>query len=263
LNRITQSGMICDCLADAGEHVGDGALRDCEAEEALADLGEPLEADHLAADPALLLLGFALAARRSQLVALDVGDLEECLEGLPVTIRRSKTDQEGAGAVVAVCRGSIACPVAAVRDWLAPAGISDGPVFRRVNSKGREALGNAGCRALLYKLDDEAAGWRLNPQLREKLRKIEALFAGAGTTGERLAAEAAPQRVRARLTELSHKDSPVETQFSCRRYGLSPYSLHRQRRNTVMVRAPRVSSIRFSGPSSASLIAACRPIFVK
>src|SRR5271170_2219388 len=79
-------------------------------------------------------------------------------------------------------------------------------------------------------------------QLREKLRKIEALFAGAGTTGERLAAEAALERVRARLTELGHKDSPVEMQFSmpdqwsrhlflelCRRYGLSPYRLHRHR----------------------------------
>src|ERR1700694_5388123 len=75
-------------------------------------------------------------------------------------------------------------------------------------------------------------------QLREELRKIEALFAGAGTTGERLAAEAALERVRARLTELGHKDSPVEMQFSmpdqwsrhlflalCRRYGLSPYRL--------------------------------------
>ena len=89
-------------------------------------------------------------------------------------------------------------------------------------------------------------------QLREKLRKIEALFAGAGTTGERLAAEAALERVRARLTELGHKDSPVEMQFSmpdqwsrhlflalCRRYGLQPYRLYRQRRNTVMVRAPK------------------------
>ena len=113
-------------------------------------------------------------------------------------------------------------------------------------------------------------------QLREKLRKIEALFAGAGTTGERLAAEAALERVRARLSELGQKDPPVETQFSmpdqwsrhlflalCRRYGLSPYRLHRQRRNTVMVRAPRASSIRFFGPSSASLIVPCGPIFMK
>jgi integrase len=88
-------------------------------------------------DRALLLLGFALAARRSELVALDVADLEECPEGLRVTIRRSKTDQEGAGAVVAVCRGSIACPVASVKDWLAAADIADGPVFRRVGKGGR------------------------------------------------------------------------------------------------------------------------------
>jgi hypothetical protein len=52
-------------------------------------------------DRTLLLLGFALAARRPELVALHVADLEECPEGLRVTIRRSKTDQEGAGAVVA------------------------------------------------------------------------------------------------------------------------------------------------------------------
>jgi site-specific recombinase XerD len=88
-------------------------------------------------DQALLLLGFALAARRSELVALDVADLEECPEGLRITIRRSKTDQEGAGAVVAVCRGSIACPVAAVRDWLAAAGITEGPLFRRVGKGGK------------------------------------------------------------------------------------------------------------------------------
>jgi hypothetical protein len=58
-------------------------------------------------------------------------------EGLRVTIRRSKTDQEAAGAVVAVCRGSIACPVAAVKDWLVAAGISDGPVFRPVGKGGK------------------------------------------------------------------------------------------------------------------------------
>jgi hypothetical protein len=89
-------------------------------------------------------------------------------------------------------------------------------------------------------------------QLRDKLRKIEALFAGAGTSGERLAAEAALERVRARLRELGRQDPPVELQISlsdqwsrrlflalCRRYGLDPYRYHRQRRNTVMVRAPR------------------------
>ncbi len=89
-------------------------------------------------------------------------------------------------------------------------------------------------------------------QLREKLRKIEALFAGAGTAGERLAAEAALERVRSRLAELSRQDPAVEMQFSlvdqwsrllfvalCRRYGLRPYRYPRQRHTTVMVRAPR------------------------
>jgi len=89
-------------------------------------------------------------------------------------------------------------------------------------------------------------------RLREKLRKIEALFAGAGTAGERLAAEAALQRVRAKLAELGHQDPAVEMQFSlvdqwsrllfvalCRRYGLRPYRYPRQRHTTVMVRAPR------------------------
>jgi hypothetical protein len=89
-------------------------------------------------------------------------------------------------------------------------------------------------------------------ELREKLRKIEALFAGAGTAGERLAAEAARERVRLRLAELGRQDPAIEMQFSmpdqwsrhlflalCRRYGLRPYRYHRQRRNTVMVRAPK------------------------
>src|SRR5579883_2515887 len=89
-------------------------------------------------------------------------------------------------------------------------------------------------------------------QLREKLRKIEALFAGAGTIGERIAAEAALERLRARLAELERRDAPIEMQFSlpdqwsrqlflalCRRYGLKPYRLYRQRLTTVMLRVPK------------------------
>jgi hypothetical protein len=89
-------------------------------------------------------------------------------------------------------------------------------------------------------------------QLREKLRKIEALFSGGATAGERGAAEAALERVRAKLTQLGQQEPAVEMQFSisdpwsrhlfmalCRRYGINPYRYHRQRRTTVMVRAPR------------------------
>ena len=86
-------------------------------------------------DRALLLLGFA-AFRRSELVALDVADLEETDDGFKVTIRRSKTDQEGHGATIAIVRGHHACPVKAVKAWLA-AGISEGPLFRPVAKGGR------------------------------------------------------------------------------------------------------------------------------
>jgi hypothetical protein len=89
-------------------------------------------------------------------------------------------------------------------------------------------------------------------QLREKLRKLEALFAGAGTPGEKQAAEAGLQRIRARLAELEQSDPATEMQFSlpdlwsrklflalCRRYGLKPYRLARQRATTVMLRVPK------------------------
>ena len=90
-------------------------------------------------DRAVLLLGFAGAFRRSELVALAVSDLERRPEGLLVTIRRSKGDQEGEGQVVAILaqRGSPWCPVAAVEAWLRHAGITAGPVLRRVYRGGR------------------------------------------------------------------------------------------------------------------------------
>jgi site-specific recombinase XerD len=88
-------------------------------------------------DRALLLLGFAGAFRRSELVALDVADFEETSEGLKITIRQSKTDQDGAGATIAVVRGSVACPAKALKAWLAATGILDGPIFRPINKAGK------------------------------------------------------------------------------------------------------------------------------
>ena len=86
-------------------------------------------------DRALLLVGFAAGMRRSELVALDVADVAEEAEGLRVTIRRSKTDQEGVGREVGIVRGRVPLtdPVAAVREWRAAAGISDGALFRSVD----------------------------------------------------------------------------------------------------------------------------------
>jgi site-specific recombinase XerD len=86
-------------------------------------------------DRAILLIGFASAMRRSELVALNVADLEWTAEGVLIQIRRSKTDQEGMGASVAVPRGATACPVAALRAWIEASGITEGAVFRRIWNK--------------------------------------------------------------------------------------------------------------------------------
>jgi integrase len=50
---------------------------------------------------------------------------------------RSKTDQEAAGATKAIVRGSVACPVEALKTWLAGAEITEGPLFRPINKGGR------------------------------------------------------------------------------------------------------------------------------
>jgi len=83
-------------------------------------------------DRALLLLGFAGAFRRSELVGLQVADLTDAEGGIRVLIRHSKTDQEGQGQEIAIPHGHTLRPVAAVRAWLAAAGITEGPIFRPV-----------------------------------------------------------------------------------------------------------------------------------
>jgi integrase len=96
-------------------------------------------------DKALLLLGFAGAFRRSELVAVNVGDLERTDEGFLIQLRRSKTDQEGWGRTIAIpkVRGSL-CAVAALERWLKEAEIdeSSAPIFQRLSRAGKPN----GCR---------------------------------------------------------------------------------------------------------------------
>jgi integrase len=90
-------------------------------------------------DKALMLLGFAAALRRSELVALNVADLTFRREGLVVMIRRSKTDQEGEGVELGIPKGRNRelCPVRAVEAWIKAAGLEAGPLFRPVDQAGR------------------------------------------------------------------------------------------------------------------------------
>jgi integrase len=90
-------------------------------------------------DRALILIGFAGALRRSELVALNVEDISEDDHGLVVTIRRSKGDQEAHGEQRGLPYGSrpATCPVRAWRAWITASGITDDAAFRTVDRHGR------------------------------------------------------------------------------------------------------------------------------
>jgi integrase len=113
-------------------------------------------------DRAVFLLGFAGAFRRSELAALEVGDLAFTAEGLEVTLRRSKTDQEGKGEKKGIPFGSdpATCPVRAVKAWLEAAGAEVGPLFREVNRHGRVSASalTGQSVALVVKRGVQAAG---------------------------------------------------------------------------------------------------------
>ncbi|MGI8724691.1 MAG: site-specific integrase [Methyloceanibacter sp.] len=112
-------------------------------------------------DRALLLLGFAGALRRSELVTLDVRDLEETNEGLLVHIRKSKTDQEGIGDFVSIPHGSRLRPVGGLTAWLQAAGITEGPIFRSIKKGGSVTLERLSDRSVaqILKRRAESAGF--------------------------------------------------------------------------------------------------------
>ena len=116
-------------------------------------------------DRALLLLGFAAALRRSELVDLDIEHLEFGPDGLVVILTRRKTDQEGQGTRIGVPRGihPATCPVGAVRAWLDRAGIADGPVFRRITKGGKVRSGRLGDRTVARVVQEAVAGVGLDP----------------------------------------------------------------------------------------------------
>jgi integrase len=89
-------------------------------------------------DRALLLLGYAGALRRSELVAIDHADLSLTADGLRLVIPRAKGDPAGAGATVGIPRGAApeTCPVRALEDWLRASSCEYGPVFRSIDKRG-------------------------------------------------------------------------------------------------------------------------------
>lgn len=112
-------------------------------------------------DRALLLVGFAGAFRRSELVAIDHAHLRFDATGVTIRIPRSKRDQEGKGADVTLPRmrgedtGAVSdtCPVRALEAWLSRAKIRHGPVFRGVTRHGtiEDRLSPGGVRVILLR----------------------------------------------------------------------------------------------------------------
>lgn len=92
-------------------------------------------------DKAILLLGFAIARRESEIAALNVRDIRFYPEGMTVKIRRSKTDKYGEGTEKRIEHllpvNDFICPVCAMKAWLAKAEVSSGAVFRKVDRWGK------------------------------------------------------------------------------------------------------------------------------
>ena len=122
----------------------------------MVDQRKPMQA---ARDRALLLIGFAGAFRRSELVAIRCEDITEHANGLEILIRRSKTDQAGAGRTVFIPHAKGArCPVKALQQLLELAGIASGCVFRRVSR--HDKIGGAALSAQSVALIVKAAAKR-------------------------------------------------------------------------------------------------------
>ena len=144
-------------------------------------------------DRALLLLGFAGALRRSELVGLNVDDITGGADGLTLHLRRSKTDQEGAGRTLGIPFGSnpATCPVRAWRAWLEVSGITEGAAFRAVDRHGRLGPTRLSAPAVALVLKRHAARAGLDPGevAGHSLRAGLATSAAAAGVPERVIAE--------------------------------------------------------------------------
>jgi integrase len=116
-------------------------------------------------DRALLTLGWSSACRRSELVALDVVDVELQTEGLLVHVRRSKGDQEGKSFDKGVPYASAPalCAVRALRAWLDAAGITEGPIFRGVDRYGHVSKTRLSDRSVARVVQRAASAAGLDP----------------------------------------------------------------------------------------------------
>lgn len=115
-------------------------------------------------DRAILALGLAAALRRSELVALQPDDVEFEARGLKLTLRHSKTDQDGEGQVIAVPAGKVLAPVARLQAWLAVRGSQPGTLFYQIDPQGRMSGEPMSDRSIARLIQKYAALAGLDPE---------------------------------------------------------------------------------------------------
>lgn len=137
LDSPNSTGMVKNTLKGIKRTMGTATAQKTAA--LTDDIRAMLEATDLGLigvrDRALILLGFAGAFRRSEIVWLNIQDCGFGKDGLTVTLRRSKTDQAGAGRKIGIPYGANpeTCPVRVVQSWLDRIELTSGPVFRSIN----------------------------------------------------------------------------------------------------------------------------------
>jgi site-specific recombinase XerD len=141
LESPTSAGMVRNTLKGIRRTIGVAAVQ--KSPTLTEDIRAMVDATDVGAigarDRALILLGFAGAFRRSEIVGLDVEDCGFSKDGLTISLRRSKTDQAGVGRKIGIPYGSNpeTCPVRTIQTWLEQAGLTTGPVFRSINRHGQ------------------------------------------------------------------------------------------------------------------------------
>lgn len=152
-------------------------------------------------DRAILLLGWSSALRRSELVALNIGDLDISDRGIILTITKSKTDQDGQGRKIAIPRAQDekVCPVKSVEKWIGRLTIDDQqpdkPLFRSCGTAGKrfwtnQVAGRLTARMVSYTVKRYArlCGLSEEKYASHSLRRGLATEAGARRIPERVIA---------------------------------------------------------------------------
>jgi site-specific recombinase XerD len=145
LDSPTHSGLVMNTLKGIRRTLGTAPVQKAPAlTEDIRAMIDATDAGIIGArDRALLLLGFAGAFRRSELVGFDVEDCSFGRDGLTVNLRRSKTDQTGEGRKIGIPYGSNpdTCPVRVLQCWLELAALTTGPLFRSISRHGQVRAG--------------------------------------------------------------------------------------------------------------------------